>query len=291
MADVQNRISQVTYENNDLEFDIFKAVLNEAIQKHAPIKQRYVRANQAPFINKTINKEIMKRSRLRNKFLNTKSDIDRKAYNKQRNLCVSLIRREKKNFFNNISTRDITDNKTFWKTVKPLFTDKIQTKSKITLIEKKVVSGVRQEQIVSQKVISEDQAVADVFNKFFFIILPNLTPTNHNYDTDFLVTNDQVANALNKFRNHPSIIMIKNKRKTNQCFSFGPVTYDDILKKTNNLDTAKASQQSDIPTKILKQNSDYFAGYFYRNINQCILKSMLPPDLQLADVTPVYKNK
>ena len=158
MADFQNRISQVTSENNDLEFDIFKAVLNQAIQKHAPIKQRYVRANQAPFINKTINKEIMKRSRLRNKFLNTKSDIDRKAYNKQRNLCVSLIRREKKNFFNNINTRDITNNKTFWKTVKPLFTDKIQTKSKITPIEKKVVSGVGQEQIFSEKVISEDQA-------------------------------------------------------------------------------------------------------------------------------------
>ena len=66
MAVVQNIISQVTSENDDLEFDVFKVVLNEAIQKHAPIKQRYVRANQAPFINKTINKEIMKRSRLRN---------------------------------------------------------------------------------------------------------------------------------------------------------------------------------------------------------------------------------
>ena len=71
MADVQNRISQVTSENNDLEFDLFKGLLNEAIQRHAPIKQQYVRANQAPFINKTINKEIMKRTRLRNK-LNTK---------------------------------------------------------------------------------------------------------------------------------------------------------------------------------------------------------------------------
>ena len=149
MADFQNRISLVTSENNDLEFDISKAVLNQAIQKHAPIKQQYVRANQALFINKTINKEIMKRSRIRNKFLNTKSNIDRKAYKKQRNLCVSLIRREKKNFFNNICTRDITDNKTFWKTVKHLFTDKIQTKSKITLIQKNVVSGVGQEQIVS----------------------------------------------------------------------------------------------------------------------------------------------
>ena len=53
----------------------------------------------------------MKRSRLKNKILNTKSDIDRKAYNKQRNLCISLIRSEMKNFFSNINTSDITNNK------------------------------------------------------------------------------------------------------------------------------------------------------------------------------------
>ena len=37
----------------------------------------------------------MKRSRLRNKFLNTRSDLHRKAYNKQRNYVVSLLRKEK----------------------------------------------------------------------------------------------------------------------------------------------------------------------------------------------------
>ena len=135
---VQNKISQVTSENNDLEFDLFKEALHEAFQRHAPIKQRYVCANQAPFINKTINEEIMERSRLRNKFLRTKSDIDKKAYNKQRNLCVSLIRREKKNFYNNISTRDITYNKTFWKTVETLVIDKIQANSELHLLKKKI---------------------------------------------------------------------------------------------------------------------------------------------------------
>ena len=161
----------------------------------------------------------MKRSRLRNKLLNTKSDIDRKAYKMQRNLCLSLIRRAKKNFFNNISTPDIKDNKTFWKTVKPLFTVRYKQNLKLYLLEKKVVSGEGQEQMVFEKVISEDQKVAEVFNKFFINIVPNLKiSTNHNHDTDFLVTNDQVANALNKFRNHPSIVMIKNKRKTDQFF-------------------------------------------------------------------------
>ena len=292
MVDVKNSIIQMTSERNNLEFDRFKTALDKAIQRHAPIKKRYVQANEAPFINKKINKEIMKRSRLRNKFLNTKSDIDRKAYNKQRNLCVSLIRSEKKNFFSNINPSDITDNKTFWKTVKPFFTDKIKTKSKITLIEKKVVSQEGQEEIVSEKIITEDQAVAEVFNKFFINIAPNLKiSTHHGYDNDFIATDDQVANAVNKFRNHSSIIMIKNKKKNEQGFSFGPETYDDILKKVNTLDTAKASQQSDISTKILKQNSYYFAEYFYENINQCISKSVFPSDLKLADVTPVYKKK
>ena len=78
--------------------------------------------------------------------------------------------------------------------------------------------------------------------------------------------------------------MIKNQTKTNQCFSFGPVTYDDILKKTDIPDTAKASQQSD----VLKQSTNYFARYFFGSINQCISKSMFPPDLKLADETPVY---
>ena len=70
----------------------------------------------------------MKRARLRTKFLNIKSDIDRKAYNKQRNICVSLIRNEKKSFFSNINMRNITDNKTIWKKVRSFFTDKIKTK-------------------------------------------------------------------------------------------------------------------------------------------------------------------
>ena len=42
----------------------------------------------------------------------------------QRNLCVSLIKCEKKNVFNNINVSGITDNKTFWKTVELFFTDK-----------------------------------------------------------------------------------------------------------------------------------------------------------------------
>ena len=56
-------------------------------------------------MSKKLNKEIVKRSRLRNKFLNTKSDIDKKAYNKYRNYVFCLLRNEKTNFYSNLDTR------------------------------------------------------------------------------------------------------------------------------------------------------------------------------------------
>ena len=124
--------------------------------------------------------------------------------------------------FNSAKVRcmhDITDNKTFWKTVKPFFNDQIKTKSKITLIEKKNVSQEGQEEIVSKKIITEDQAVAEVFNKFFINIVPNLKiSTDHDYDNHFIATDDQVTNSVNTFRNHTSIIMIKNKKKMIKVF-------------------------------------------------------------------------
>ena len=96
MFDVKNSIIQMTSETNDLEFDRFKITLDETVERHAPIKKQYVRANQASLITKKINKEMMKTSRLRNKFLNATNEIDRKACSKQCNLCVSFITSEKK---------------------------------------------------------------------------------------------------------------------------------------------------------------------------------------------------
>ena len=40
----------------------------------------------------------MRKARLRNKFINSKTDADRRNYSKQCNYCVSHIRKEKKPF-------------------------------------------------------------------------------------------------------------------------------------------------------------------------------------------------
>ena len=66
------------------------------------------------------------------------------------------------------------------------------------------------------------------------------------------------------------------------------VSYEEVLKEIKNLQTAKTTQQNDIPTKILKENSEVFARYFYENINFCIENSILPSDLKLVDVTSAF---
>ena len=53
-------------------------------------------------------------------------------------------------------------------------------------------------------------------------------------------------------------------------FFFGCSNLCNVLKKIKTVNAAKASQKSDITTKISKQNSEYFAEYFCKNINKCI---------------------
>ena len=137
---------------------------------------RYVRANQASFINSKIHKEVMRRTRLRNKLMDSKTDADRIAYNKQRNYCVSLIRKEKKAYYSNLNIRDITDNKTFWRKVKPLFSEKVNLQTKILKNGMEKGNDLSDPEIFSEveKVISEDMEIAETFNDFFVNIVPSL---------------------------------------------------------------------------------------------------------------------
>ena len=65
----------------------------------------------------------MLRSKLCNKFLRSGSSKDKETYKKQQNLCVSLLHQNKKDYFETLDIKFVTDNKMFWKPVTPLFTD------------------------------------------------------------------------------------------------------------------------------------------------------------------------
>ena len=65
--------------------------------------------------------------------------------------------------------------------------------------------------------------------------------------------------AICKCQNHPSIKAILEK--CNFSFSFKAVFLTDIEKEMKSLNTNKAFHSSDILTKILKQNVDFFSPF------------------------------
>ena len=80
-------------------------------------------------MDKELTQAVMIRSKLRNKFLKLKTEENRLAYAKQRNCFSKLLKERKRQYFENLNLSSITDNKFFWKTGSPLFTEKISLKA------------------------------------------------------------------------------------------------------------------------------------------------------------------
>ena len=82
----------------NISYNAFENLVLQTLGKMAPTKQKHIRGNQSPFMNKDIHKAVMTRIRLRNKFLKEPTQMNRLAYKKQRNYCVSLMCQSKKQY-------------------------------------------------------------------------------------------------------------------------------------------------------------------------------------------------
>ena len=104
--------------------------------KHAPVKQKHIRMiNQSAFMTKEIRKAIMTLQNYWADSLRKKTKENKDGYKKPRNHCVDFIRKTKEDLYNNPDVKSITDNKLFWKTVKPFFSNKVIKDQRIILID------------------------------------------------------------------------------------------------------------------------------------------------------------
>ena len=103
------------------EFEKIKYISLKLFNIHAPVKEKHVRCNQYPFMNKELRKASMTRTRLLNNYKKDYSVGNLFTCEKQRNLCVKLRRKCEKDFYNNLNVKRITNNRKFWHTIKPNF--------------------------------------------------------------------------------------------------------------------------------------------------------------------------
>ena len=107
-------------------------------------------------MNKALSKEIMRRSKLKNNFNKNPTEENRSLHKKQRNLCVNLLKKEKRNYYNNLDLKVFENNKKFWRSVKPLFSDKQK------LLERNIVI------MEDKNRLSDNAEVAEKLNNFFY---------------------------------------------------------------------------------------------------------------------------
>ena len=83
-----------------------------------------------------------------------------------------MSKKEPRSYFESLDPSKIVDNKTFWKNIQPLFSQKRKIANKVTLVDKE------------DKIISEDSLVLEEINFFFQNATKNLDINEYLYIKD-----------------------------------------------------------------------------------------------------------
>ena len=234
-------------------------------------------------MNKTLPKAFMQRAKLKNRYNRNPTELNHLHLKKQRDYCANLLNRVKKEYYTNLDLSIFKDNKTFWKNIRPLFSDKQKVRERnIILIE-------------DETVISENSAVAEKLNNYFIDVIENLEIEHYNeiMDNEHIGSNNgrkEIETIITKYKNHPSILKIKEHIKVTEKITFSKPTPNDLDVHLITLDPKKTAVENDIPTKILIDTKEIANGFLTNIYHKCIDNQTFPLSLKKADVIPSHKQ-
>ena len=199
LEEVKNTYFIFNSDNPNENYEVITNVFSNIVEKHVPLKNKFLRGNQAPFMTKEFRKAIYNRSRLRNKFCKIPTEETEELYKKQRNKGVAIRKKNIRNYFNKIANGNTVTNRNFWETIKPFLSNKGHLENVDIMLSH------------NNKVISNDHELVKVFNEHYISIIEksgggkpiNITK-EYSFDND-----KQAVDICNSYKNHPSILKIK----------------------------------------------------------------------------------
>jgi len=195
-------------------YDELTKRVSSTIDKHAPIKTKILRGNDSPFMTKELRKAIMNRSRFTNKYNKWKSRENFLNLENSRKIVKELTFSAKKDYFKKASEDGIITNKKFWKTMKPLMTNKgIFATNLITLEE-------------DGELISDEKDLAEIFNNHYVNIVENTVgakPSPMGNPEDAMADESTVKSIIEHYKSNPIILKIK-ENSLNETFTFPKIS-------------------------------------------------------------------
>ena len=126
--------------DSEAAYDSFKDTFLSITNKHAPLKTNMNKGNQALFITKELSKQIMIRSRLRDKFNKHRTREHWENYARQRNKCTSLHRKTIKDHISKLYENGVIREAKFWSSIEPFMSNKgYHNSSSLNLLEDGVI--------------------------------------------------------------------------------------------------------------------------------------------------------
>lgn len=258
-----SELNKISWDSNDPNFlwDRLKTIFDSVSDIYAPIRTRRVRSVYAPWLTTSIRHEMNHRDYLKKKAVKTKSEYFNKAYKTQRNLVNNLIKSVKTEYCKNSIDQNMNNPKEMWRNINQVLGGKGRCSKTTNITKIKASNG---------DILTDENEIADAFNKYFTEIGPELSSQLDNTTCDYTKYVHHIANAE---------------------FNFNPVSYANVLNALLKTKPGKASGPDKIPGRLLKDSAYVLTPYLKLIFNLSLSAGIFPNDWKIARVAPVHKSE
>ena len=261
------------FDNMDDKYWFFQHLLLNVLNEHAPVKTKRVRPTQPPFMNARLRKNVHLKAQLRNRYNKFPTRRNWEMFRIQRNRTSHLRKISIKNYF--IERCSGKQDKPFYQTVQPFISNKPPTVPPVQLAE-------------GECLIKDETEIANVMNNYYTNIARNIGQN----DTELCDLSDElfVDKSILKYKDHSSILKIKQNVTNVSMFNFDAVSHAKIRKNLLNVNVSKGAGYDCIAPKILKLAAVNLTPHITSLINDMFTSSVFPKQLKKAEICPLYKK-
>ncbi|CAB3979113.1 RNA-directed DNA polymerase from transposon BS [Paramuricea clavata] len=217
IRDVSQLPWEMVYQFGDpnLCWQVWKSLLLDALNRHAPLRHKRIRNNPVPWINPQIKELMRKRDYHKKKAIKYDSESQWELYKTLRNeVNINMRKAKSKYFCDKIqASSQMGDSKSGWAWINSLLGRKHKNEN---------INELK----VNDDIISDDKSITETLNEYFINIGMKMAAESACQSTDAL--NDQVI--------YESTVLLPKEN-----FHFADITIDSVSKRLQKLNVSKAT--------------------------------------------------
>ena len=241
-------------------YNYFYSKMFKLCEKNIPLlktkKKRYTDNKKIPWVTKGILKSRKSKNMLYKKFIKNPNERNESIYKTYRNKFNKIKKAAKKCYYNKEFEEHKGNLKYPWKLIKEVI-----NKNKV----KMQLSDYFNE---NETIISDPVEISNKFNEYLINVGPKLAERIQNNNVNFTT--------------------FLGERTVNSIFS-DAITEKKVEIEIGNLNGNKSCGHDEIPPKLVKEISKQIVKPLTHIYNQSLLTGVIPNELKVALVTPVFK--